>query len=81
MATSRQHLIKTVGEEQASRVHFLMDYRANRTRYEQQLAAAGAKAAATIAGGIAAAAARSEAGAETALNAGDDVIDEESIEA
>lgn len=77
MATSRQHLIKTVGEEQASRVHFLMDYRANRTRYEQQLAAAGAKAAATIAGGIAAAAARSEAGDDV----DEGVVDEESIEA
>lgn len=43
MASSRQHLIKTVGEEAASRVHFLMDFRANRARYEQQLAAAGGK--------------------------------------
>jgi ribonuclease Z len=49
MASSRQHLVKTVGAEQANRVHFLMDFRANRTRYEQQLAAAGAKAHATAA--------------------------------
>lgn len=41
MASSRQHLLKIVGPEAASRVHFLMDYKANRTRYEQQLAAAG----------------------------------------
>jgi ribonuclease Z len=43
MASSRQHLVKTVGVEQASRVHFLMDFRANRQRYEQQLAEAAAK--------------------------------------
>lgn len=43
MATSREHLLKLVGEEAASRVHFLMDYRTNRQRYERQLAeAAGA---------------------------------------
>lgn len=38
MQTSRQHLLKLVGEELASRVHFLMDHRANRAHYEQQLA-------------------------------------------
>ncbi|HVP72635.1 MAG TPA: MBL fold metallo-hydrolase [Phycisphaerales bacterium] len=41
MASSREHLVKTVGIEAASRVHFLMDFRANRLRYEQQLTAAG----------------------------------------
>ena len=39
MATSHQHLRKMVGGDQAARVHFLMDYRSNRERYEQQLAA------------------------------------------
>jgi ribonuclease Z len=38
MATSHQHLRKMVGDEQASRVHFLMDYRSNRERYDRQLA-------------------------------------------
>lgn len=40
MATSREHLLKLVGKDQIERVHFLMDYRANRERYEKQLAAA-----------------------------------------
>jgi len=44
MGSSRQHLMRTVGEEAAARVHFLMDFRANRYRYEQQLAAAAARA-------------------------------------
>lgn len=34
---SRDHLVKMVGEEQAARVHFLMDHRTNRARYERQL--------------------------------------------
>ena len=37
-ATSHQHLSKMVGDAMASRVHFLMDYRNNRERYERQLA-------------------------------------------
>jgi ribonuclease Z len=45
MATSREHLLKMVGEDAASRVHFLMDYRANKERYERQLAAAAATSA------------------------------------
>jgi ribonuclease BN (tRNA processing enzyme) len=45
MATSREHLLKMVGEEAAGRVHFLMDYRANKERYERQLAAAAATSA------------------------------------
>jgi ribonuclease Z len=44
MAQSRQELEKLVGPEQIQRVHFLMDLRANRMRYEAQLAAAGALA-------------------------------------
>ncbi len=40
MNITRQHLLKLVGPEQASRVHFLMDYRTNRERYERQVAAA-----------------------------------------
>jgi ribonuclease Z len=43
MGASRQHLAKIVGAENADRVHFLMDFRANRARYERQLAEAGAK--------------------------------------
>jgi ribonuclease Z len=38
MATSHQHLRKMVGDEAAMRVHFLMDYRSNRERYDRQLA-------------------------------------------
>ena len=36
MQTARQVLDSVVGPKQASRVHFLMDHRANRLRYEQQ---------------------------------------------
>lgn len=36
---SRQRLVELVGEEKAQRVLFLMDHRANRDRYEKQLAA------------------------------------------
>jgi hypothetical protein len=43
MGATRQHLAKVVGPEHAQRVHFLMDFRANRARYEAQLAEAGAK--------------------------------------
>jgi ribonuclease Z len=43
MATSRQALEKIVGREQCQRVHFLMDYRANRSRYEAQMVEAGAE--------------------------------------
>ena len=41
MAVSRQQLIKRIGEEAASRVLFLMDFRANKERYERQVIAAG----------------------------------------
>jgi ribonuclease Z len=41
MAISRQQLIKRIGEEAASRVMFLMDFRANKERYERQVIAAG----------------------------------------
>lgn len=44
LSTSREHLLKTVGEEAAQRVHFLMDHRANRQRYERQLQEASAGA-------------------------------------
>ena len=37
MATAREQLVNIIGEEQAMRVHFLMDHRANRQRYERQL--------------------------------------------
>ena len=36
MATAREQLVNLIGEEQAMRVHFLMDHRANRLRYERQ---------------------------------------------
>ena len=36
LVQARELLIETVGEEQAWRVHFLMDYRTNRQRYERQ---------------------------------------------
>jgi ribonuclease Z len=42
MGSSRQHLVKLVGQDRAARVHFLMDHRANRERYERQLAAVAA---------------------------------------
>jgi hypothetical protein len=34
--TSRQQLMTMLGEEKSSRVHFLMDFRTNRQRYERQ---------------------------------------------
>ncbi|MBK9188476.1 MAG: MBL fold metallo-hydrolase [Phycisphaerales bacterium] len=43
MQYARKRLMQTVGEDLASRVHFLMDYRTNRARYEQQFAQAEAK--------------------------------------
>jgi ribonuclease Z len=46
MAVSRQHLLKMVGEQWASRVHFLMDFRANKQRYERQMREVEAAAAA-----------------------------------
>jgi len=42
LATARKHLINAIGHEKAQRVHFLMDTRTNRARYEQQLAEAAA---------------------------------------
>ncbi len=41
LGEARQALERAAGREAASRVHFLMDYRTNRERYEQQLADAG----------------------------------------
>jgi ribonuclease Z len=38
LAQAREHLANTVGAETMHRVHVLMDHRANRQRYEQQLA-------------------------------------------
>jgi len=43
MQYARKRLLQTVGEDLASRVHFLMDYRTNRARYEQQFAQAEAR--------------------------------------
>ena len=40
---SREQLVEMVGPEQAQRVLFLMDHRANRERFEQQLSAVGAR--------------------------------------
>ncbi len=54
MGASRQHLAKIVGDDNADRVHFLMDFRANRARYERQSAEAGAKAEAVAATKVAA---------------------------
>ena len=36
MAAARELLVEAVGLDQASRIHFLMDHRANRQRYERQ---------------------------------------------
>ncbi len=36
LAAARELLVSVLGEEQAQRVHFLMDHRENRQRYEQQ---------------------------------------------
>ena len=36
LAAAREMLVSVIGEEQAERVHFLMDHRENRQRYEQQ---------------------------------------------
>ena len=41
LTEARRQLTDLVGEEQSARVHFLMDYRNNRQRYEQQLLEAG----------------------------------------
>ncbi|MEM1330353.1 MAG: MBL fold metallo-hydrolase [Planctomycetota bacterium] len=40
LAYARKRLIEVAGEEQASRAHFLMDFRANRARYDEQQAEA-----------------------------------------
>jgi ribonuclease Z len=42
ISRSRQQLLDLVGPEKAQRVLFLMDHRANRERYDQQLSAVGA---------------------------------------
>lgn len=75
MATSRQHLMQSVGPEQASRVHFLMDFRANRLRYEQQVAAAEARAQQTIATATATAAAVTAAALADHANDREDLHD------
>ncbi len=36
LVEARQLLVSTVGKEQSARIHFLMDHRNNRQRYEQQ---------------------------------------------
>ncbi|MHC4610484.1 MAG: MBL fold metallo-hydrolase, partial [Planctomycetota bacterium] len=36
LLSARELLLSAIGREQAARVHFLMDHRANRQRYEQQ---------------------------------------------
>ncbi len=36
MQAAKKHFVQTVGEELASKVHFLMDHKTNRTRYEKQ---------------------------------------------
>jgi ribonuclease Z len=66
MATSREHLEKIVGAQHASRVHFLMDFRTNRARYERQLAEAEARSA------PATAAAAANVGAAVGGGAGED---------
>ncbi len=38
---ARRRLAQVVGEERAAKVHFMMDHRTNRERYEKQLTAAG----------------------------------------
>lgn len=50
LAASREQLVRLLGEEKAQRVHFLMDHRANRARYEQQLAAVAAAAGEPVSG-------------------------------
>ena len=40
VSASREQLVAALGEENARRVHILMDHRTNRARYEAQLAAA-----------------------------------------
>lgn len=42
LAASREELVRQVGAEQAGRIHFLMDHRNNRQRYETQVLEAGA---------------------------------------
>ncbi len=42
MATARELLVDTLGEEKAERIHFLMDHRHNRQRYEIQEVEVGA---------------------------------------
>lgn len=43
MQFARKRLAQIAGEKNAAKVHFLMDYRLNRARYEQQVAEAEAK--------------------------------------
>lgn len=44
VAQAQRELVRIVGEERAANVHFLMDHRTNRARYEKQLAEAEAAA-------------------------------------
>lgn len=48
LTASRSLLTQRLGEENAARVHFLMDYRTNRERYERQLADAESRTSASI---------------------------------
>ena len=36
LQAAREHLWRTIGETQCERLHFLMDHRSNRQRYERQ---------------------------------------------
>jgi len=45
MAAAREQLVVAIGDENRERVHVLMDHRANRERYDRQLAEAGMRAA------------------------------------
>lgn len=45
MSVAREQLVAAIGEDHRERVHVLMDHRANRERYERQLAEAGVRVA------------------------------------
>jgi ribonuclease Z len=51
LAFARKQLVEKAGRDRAERVHFLMDHRANRARYERQEAEAAAREAQRIAAG------------------------------
>lgn len=50
LAASRQQLEQLLGADDAARIHFLMDHRTNRARYEQQLREAEEKQRQTVGG-------------------------------